>query len=138
MVKRPAVVSPDLTPDWLKRRDRMTAELFTQLRRGIAEPGKGLSLNQLQQFLEHQNPFAPPDTKAGEWQVFYQDVFGWDTDFSNLQIPPERDGFGWLIVIAKGLTINLVFDKLTGSPKENMRRPFDKAYGLVYNTRVKV
>ena len=117
MAKRPAVVSSDLTPDWLERRDRMIAELCNQTRRSVTDLGKGLSLHQLQQVLEHQNPFTTPDTKAGEWQEFYQDVFGWDTDFSNLQIPPERDGFGWLIVVTKGLTINLVFDKLTERTK---------------------
>ncbi|MBI3589018.1 MAG: hypothetical protein HY093_01205 [Candidatus Liptonbacteria bacterium] len=31
--------------------------------------------------------------------------------FSNLSIPPERDGFGWLIVAAAGLTLNQVFTK---------------------------
>ena len=117
MAKRPAVVSPDLTPDWLEKRDRMTTELFRQLRQGITEPGKGMTLGQFQKCLEHQNPFASPDSIVGEWQEFYQDVFGWDTDFSNLVIPPECDGYGWLIVITKGLTMNLVFQRLTERTK---------------------
>lgn len=108
---KPAVVSPDLTPDWLEKRDRMTSELFHQLRRGVMEPGKGLSLYQLGKFLEHQNPFAAPDSKIRKWREFYQDVFGWAKDFSDLQIPPERNGFGWLIIVAEGLTPSQVFNK---------------------------
>lgn len=113
MGKEPGVVGPDLTPDWLEKFGRMIAELVNQLRRGILEPGKGLTLDQLQKFLEHQNPFVTPDSKLGEWQEFYQDVFGLRFDFSNLQIPPERRGFGWLIVVARGLAMNLVFDKMS-------------------------
>lgn len=108
---KPAVVSPDLMPDWLKKRNRMVAELDNQLLRGVLELGKGLNLNQFGRFLEHQNPFVTPDSKVGEWQEFYQDVFGWTKDFSNLQIPPERNGFGWLIIVAEGLTLNQVFNK---------------------------
>ena len=112
-MEKPAVVSSDLTPDWLEKRDRMTSELFHQLRRGVMEPGKGLNLYQLGKFLEHQNPFVTPASKIEEWREFYKDVFGWDKDFSNLQIPPEREGFGWLIIVAEGLTLNRVFDKCT-------------------------
>ncbi|MEK7653151.1 MAG: hypothetical protein AAB358_01565 [Patescibacteria group bacterium] len=43
--------------DWLRKYNRQKDELDKQLIRGLEEPGKGLSLDELQAFLEHQNPF---------------------------------------------------------------------------------
>lgn len=85
----------------------MLEDLTHKLRKGV------ITGKQFDRFLKKENPFATPDSKIGEWQRFYQDVFGWDKDFSNLQIPPERDGFGWLVIVAEGLTLNRVFDKCT-------------------------
>lgn len=135
MARKTKVVGSDLTPDWLKKRDRMIAELFNQLRRGITEPGRGLTLKQLQKFLEHQNPLTTLDLEIGEWQEFYRDIFGWELDFSNLQIPPERDGFGWLIVVAEGLTPNQVFEKCA-ERMETWRWTEDLDEAVVKNDRV--
>ena len=57
MMSKKLVVSPDLTPDWLEKRRRIVGELDTQLIRGLREPGKGLTLDQLQSVVEHRDPF---------------------------------------------------------------------------------
>lgn len=85
----------------------MLADLMHKLRKG------SITERQLDRFLKKEDPFAAPDSIVGEWQEFYRDVFDWDTDFSNLAIPPERNGSSWLIIIAKGLTMNLAFQRLT-------------------------
>lgn len=51
------VVSPDQMPDWMRRRARMFQEIDGQLIRGLETPGQGLTLDQLQMFIEHKNPF---------------------------------------------------------------------------------
>lgn len=44
-----------------------------------------------------------------EWQKFYKDQFNWTMDFSRILIP-EKPGEGWrLIIIAKGMTMNVAF-----------------------------
>lgn len=45
-----------------------------------------------------------------DWHKFYKDEFNLDLDFSNLQIPAPKVGFDRILIIAKGLTINQVFD----------------------------
>lgn len=77
-------------------------------------------LNQVQLFLEHQNPFEIKSetdilTLISYWQNFYNDVFGIEADFSNLQIPNKQSGFDRLIVVAKGITPQLIYDKCEGS-----------------------
>ncbi len=54
------VVSPDLTPDWLRKKKRIFGELEEQLIRGFETPGSGLTLAQLQLAVEHRNPFEVP------------------------------------------------------------------------------
>ena len=54
------VVSPDQMPDWLEKRRSIMSEIDGQLIRGFREPGKGLTLEQLQSVVEHRNPFEVP------------------------------------------------------------------------------
>lgn len=90
----------------------MLEDLLCKLRKGA------LTERQLDKFLKKENPFAEPKDILAEWEEFYREVFGFrEVDFSNLHIPPERDGFGWLIVVQKGLTANQIFDKLTARMK---------------------
>jgi len=77
-----------------------------------------IALNQVQLFLEHQNPFeikSESDISVliliTDWQNFYNDVFGIKVDFSDLQIPNKQSGFDRLIVVAKGMTTQLFYDK---------------------------
>jgi len=44
------------------------------------------------------------------WQRFYTKFFGTAFDFSDVKIPEKQPGFDWLVVVAKGLTPNQVFD----------------------------
>jgi len=46
-----------------------------------------------------------------DWQNFYNNVFGIKVDFSNLQIPEKQPNFDRLIIIAKGITPQLLYDK---------------------------
>lgn len=58
------VVSPVSMPDWLEKRRRVFGELDRQLVVGLREPGKGLSLEELQRITEHRNPFGEKAAKA--------------------------------------------------------------------------
>lgn len=42
------------------------------------------------------------------WESFYRDALGLTVDFSQVQIPAQRDGFTRLIIVAKDLTIEQV------------------------------
>ena len=46
-----------------------------------------------------------------DWQNFYSDVFGIETDFSNLAIPEKCDGFDRFLIIAEGMTPQKIYDK---------------------------
>lgn len=113
-----AVVGPDLMLDWDKYCNIMH-ELHGQIGRGV------LTLDHLQAVVEHRNPFeVVASPKAGvvqvvrsvdeilaEWVSFYREVFGEEVDFSGLRVPERRDGFNRLIVVAKGMTPESVFQK---------------------------
>ena len=45
------------------------------------------------------------------WQEFYQKTFRITPDFSKLEIPEKREGFDKLLVIAKGMTPQKLFDQ---------------------------
>lgn len=105
------VVGPELTPDWLKKAGKMLAEVFRQLGPWFTDPGKGLSLDQPQLFIEHRNPFAKVTTRIADiyenlrrdWEKFYKDNFNLTMDFSDVRIP-KCPGPGWrLIIIAMGI-----------------------------------
>ena len=46
-----------------------------------------------------------------DWTNFYKEVFGLDLDFSGVAIPERKPGFDRLMVIAKGMTPQYLFDK---------------------------
>lgn len=114
------VVGPDLTLDWDKYRNIMH-ELHGQIGRGV------LTLDHLQAIVEHRNPFevaavAQPkaevvqsvrsvDELLADWVNFYRDVFGEEVDFSGLRVPERRKGFDRLIVVAKDMSPERVFQK---------------------------
>ncbi|PCI30239.1 hypothetical protein COB55_00460 [Candidatus Wolfebacteria bacterium] len=43
------------------------------------------------------------------WELFYCEEFGENQDFSQLKIPEKQKGFNRLIVVAKGMTMNLTY-----------------------------
>ncbi len=72
---------PDLTPeqldrfsDWLKSSDAREHEIHRQLLLGFRRPGNGLSLDQLQKFIEHQNPFGRVPRWCEENNIIYFSV----------------------------------------------------------------
>ena len=46
-----------------------------------------------------------------QWQEFYQETFQITPDFSKLEIPEKREGFDKLLIIAKGMTPQKLFEK---------------------------
>lgn len=118
MAKKIVVVGPDLMLDWDKYRNIMH-ELHGQIGRGV------LTLDHLQAVVEHRNPFdavTSPKTEfvqavrsmdelLADWVNFYRDVFGEEVDFSGLRVPERREGFDRLIVVAKGMSPERVFQK---------------------------
>lgn len=57
-------------------------------------------------FLIPDDPFA--DTRL-DWEAFYKKRYGWDVDFSQVFIPSRPSLAHRLIIIAKGLTANMVY-----------------------------
>lgn len=51
------------------------------------------------------------DASAREWTEFYRKVFDIKADFSGVVIPDEQPGFGWVVMVPKGLTLNQVWSK---------------------------
>jgi len=114
-----------LTPEWLEKRRGIFAELDRQLIQGVTNPGNGLTLEQLQLVIEHKNPFAVnPESLLADWRVFYRDELG--IELGEVVIPPHRDEFDRLIVVARGLTIQKAYDKCAENflcckwPEENL------------------
>jgi len=119
-MKKTMVVRPDQMPDWLEKVAKLFKEIFQQLWRGLLEPGKGLTLEQVQMFVEHRNPFAKIVLKGvdqfaelkASWQIFYQECLGMKVDFSNFSIP-KCPGPGWrLLIIAQGILPEQVFQAM--------------------------
>lgn len=125
MTKQSMVVGPGLTPDWLKKRRGIMGAIEDQLILGLERPGAGLTLDQLQVVVEHRNPFEtvvplkPEVIQAvrsveellADWVTFYREVFGEEVDFSGLKVPERRQGFDRLIVVARGMSPERVFQK---------------------------
>lgn len=86
----------------------MLKDFFRQIDDG------SITMQQLQAFLEHRNPFEAVDpTIITDWQNFYREVFGIDVDFSKLRIPDKKAGFDRLIIVARGMTPQRLYDKCT-------------------------
>lgn len=48
---------------------------------------------------------------AAEYTLFYQEVFSLAVDFTGVEIPVEQPGFGWVVMMAQGLTMNQIWAK---------------------------
>lgn len=55
-----------------------------------------------------REPEVVDETLSG-WVKFYREVFGLELDLAQVKLPAEREGFCWLVLVAKGLTMNQVF-----------------------------
>ena len=76
MKKRNMVVGPVLTPDWPRKVGRVFSELFRQLCLGLENPGKGLTVDQLQLVTEHRNPFARAVQVVGDSLSRAKEIMG--------------------------------------------------------------
>lgn len=83
----------------------MLADLVFKLRDGVIAP------QELAGFVKRENPFGVVENYLTKWQRFYLEVFGIETDLSNIHIPAERPGFGCLVVRLQSLTPQRLFDK---------------------------
>lgn len=108
------------------------------------ESGK-ITKEKLQLFLRGKNS---DQDRIGEWQRFYQKYFGISTDFSNIKIPEYQNGFDRLLIIARGLTLNQVYDvcakqfscwryadDLDKAITNNDRDPAKSAYAVWFRNR---
>ncbi len=96
------------------------ADIMLKLKNG------GISPEELKRFAKRENPFevvvvpnvistsAVPTIEEllADWANFYRDVFGEEADFSGLRVPQRCEGFDRLIIIAKGMTPERVFQKM--------------------------
>ncbi|HPD58302.1 MAG TPA: hypothetical protein PKW17_13750 [Smithellaceae bacterium] len=57
---------------------------------------------------QNENSF---ESLKKDWQDFYQETFGIESDFSKIEIPEKQEGFERLIVMEKGMTAQKLFDK---------------------------
>jgi len=83
----------------------MLADLCHKLQHGALSP------EHLERFLKGHNPFEKPTDQLAEWQDFYLEIFGFETDFSGLVVPTKRKGFDRLVVVAQGMSPQRIYDK---------------------------
>lgn len=57
------------------------------------------------------NTDEPADGWAAEWTRFYHEIFGITVDLSGVRIPDDPGGFGRVVFVASGLTLNTVWGK---------------------------
>ncbi len=44
------------------------------------------------------------------WKAFYKTHFGIDLDMAGVKIPARKAGFGWLVIVAQGISLNQVWE----------------------------
>lgn len=97
------------------------AEFFPILTRLLAQIVKKLDLSTVQYWIGHEKELgkvlkqvlsknAAIDEQVADWVQFYQAVFGLELDPAKISLPAFRDGFGWIVLVTKGLTRNAVFE----------------------------
>ncbi len=74
----------------------------------------GMTLNQLQYALiSLSKPVSKLEgmdvATISDQQNFYAEVFNLAVDFSGVEIPQELPGFGWVLIVPQGLTLNKVW-----------------------------
>jgi hypothetical protein len=71
------------------------------------------SRSELQRFAKRENPFAFGKLSFKQrkaWEEFYRDEFGLTVDFSEVVIPDNSGGFDRVLVVAQGVTIEMVLE----------------------------
>jgi len=114
MKKAEMVGSSDLMPSWFEKFSKISGEIWKQLLFGLKNPGKGLTLDQLQAVVEHRNPFVKlkdVDVQSDiviDWQNFYRKHFGGHCDYSNVCIPEKPEG-AWRLLIIENLSLEGIY-----------------------------
>jgi len=86
-----------------KRMDRETIQYWIGHEKELT---KGLR----QLLLKDSKDSVVVDEQVVEWIKFYQTMFSLELDPADFSLPATRPGFGWVILVAKGLTRNAVFE----------------------------
>ncbi|KKT20937.1 MAG: hypothetical protein UW06_C0049G0002 [Parcubacteria group bacterium GW2011_GWE1_43_8] len=68
----------------------------------------------LQKALREALGIQPFFDLLADWQQFYLNVFGGHYDFSDIVIPEKKSGFDRLIIVAPGMTPQVLFNKCSG------------------------
>ncbi len=108
----------------------MMADLCHKLQHGAITPAE------LGNFLKRKNPFEEDNigNSISSQLDFLQKFFEIELDFSNIRIPEKQPGFDRLIVVPKGLILNLVYDKCAENfPCSRYADDLDKA--VILNDR---
>jgi len=107
------VVSPDLMPDWFKKYKGLQKEINEQLFRNLKTGSGGLTLEDLQALVEHRSPLSPTPGSTEEqlesWRRFYIKEF--NIEIGKVMILGRHLDFGRLIIVAKGITAQQVYDQ---------------------------
>ena len=120
-----------------------------QLKEFFAQIASGrITKDGLQAFLRGRTGVGTGPEQKDDWAAFYKQYFGLDLDLSGVRIPDRQPGFDRLIVVAKGLTLNQVYDVCTKrfpcqryaddldkAVSHNDRKP-DQAYAIWVRDRV--
>ncbi len=118
----------------------------------VRETKKTGHLLELQKEIEEkieslQWEFVPKEIreKIQDWQNFYREVFGIETDFSKIKIPEKQEGFDKLLIMAPGLDAQKIFIKCKElfqifdtdlSSVKDLERKADSAYAIWIRDRV--
>ena len=57
------------------------------------------------------NTITVAEEMVQSWQALYQDLFEAKIDFSNLRIPAHQQGYDRLIIVARGMTPDVIYHK---------------------------
>jgi hypothetical protein len=112
-------------------------EFLVIVLRLIVKVVKGLDRTTVQYWIGHEREllaglkkalireFEVVDDKLADWSKFYEEVFGLELDLTQVGLPAEREGFGWIVLVAKDLTLNHVFEVCRKRFAGKARRYYD-------------
>jgi hypothetical protein len=108
------------------------------------------SPRKIDQALNSLIPSRDPHAEARkQWEAFYLKHFGLTADFSKVSIPSQLEGFTRLIIVAQGVTLNMIMaackkhfptwqyaDDLDKSITKNDRTATNGAYAVWFRDRI--
>lgn len=107
------VISPDLMLDWFRKYKGLQKEINEQIFRNLKTGSGGLTLEDLQVFIEHSNPFGPilgsTEEQLESWRRFYAEEF--NIEIGEIMTSGRHLSFDRLIIAAKGITAQRVYNQ---------------------------